>query len=96
MALVFVQRYAPAGGLAAGVGIQTTTGTLTLANPSIVEFDSSLWTGAVAGTAYTIFTYGTLSGSASFLQADSSTVTALGFTTATFADTGSAITVTFS
>lgn len=96
MGVVVVQRYNPPNAIAAGTGAQAVTGTLTLANPTIVEFDSSLWAGAVAGTPYTIFTYGTLSGSASFLQADSSTVTALGFTTATFAATGSAITVTFS
>ena len=96
MPLVFVQRYVVGGALPVGTGIQYVTGTLTLANPTVVEFDSTLWAGAVAGTPYTIFTYGTLSGSVASLQADAASLTALGFTSATFADTGSSITVTFS
>ena len=96
MPLVFVQRYAISGGPAAGTGTQYVTGTLTLANPTVVEFDSTLWAGAVVGTPYTIFTYGTLSGSVASLQADAASLTALGFTSASFADTGSSITVTFS
>jgi hypothetical protein len=96
MPLVFVQRYVVGGAIAAGTGVQYVTGTLTLGNPTVVEFDSTLWASAVAGTAYTIFTYGTLSGSVASLQADAASLTALGFTSATFADTGSSITVTFS
>ena len=96
MPLVRVQRYVVSGGPAAGAGTQYVTGTLTLGNPTVVEFDTSLWTGAVAGTAYTIFTYGMLSGSVSSLQADAASLATLGFTSASFADTGSSITVTFS
>jgi len=99
MPLVFVQRYSVAG-LESGTGIQTVTGTLTLGNPTVVEFDSSLWSGAVAGTPYVIFTYGALVGTASTnLSADLATLNALGFTSASFSDTGASngqITVTFS
>lgn len=98
MPLVFVQRYAPAGALADGTGIQYVTGTLTLGNPTVVEFDSTLWAGAVAGTAYTIFTFGSgpAAGPVTELQADTASLTALGFTSASFNSTGSSITVTFS
>jgi hypothetical protein len=90
MPLIFVQRYAPAAAIAAGTGTQTVTGTLTLANPTVVEFDPSVFT--VSGT-YTIFTYGTLVGSVTDLQAD---LTGTSFSSAVFADTGSSITVTLS
>ena len=96
MPVIVVQRYVVSGGPAAGTGTQYVTGTLTLGNPTVVEFDSTLWAGAAAGTPYVIFTYGTLSGSVASLQADAASLTALGFTSATFADTGSSITVTFS
>lgn len=89
MPLIYVQRYAPAG-IAAGTGTQTVTGTLTIANPTYVEFDPSVFT--VPGT-YTIFTYGTLVGSVSSLIAD---LTGTGFSSAVFADTGTSITVTLS
>lgn len=102
MALVFVQRYAPSGGIAAGTGTQTVTNTLTLADPTIVEIDPTLFT--TAGT-YTIFTYGTLSPSnavalgylyAAGVGLPAGDLTGTGFTSAVFADTGSAITVTLS
>ena len=93
MPLVFVQRYAPSSPLASGTGVQAVTGTLTLANPTYVDFDPDLWAGVVAGTPYTIFTYGTLSGSVSSLQAGTLPT---GMSSASFADTGSSITVTFS
>lgn len=100
MPLVFVQRYSAASPIASGTGVQTVTGTLTLGNPTIVEFDSALWSGVSAGTPYVIFTYGTLSGTAATdMQADSSSLAALGFSSASFSDTGPTngqITVTFS
>ena len=97
MPLVFVQRYSV--GLATGTGIQTVTGQLTIGNPTVIEFDSSLWSSAQKGVPYVIFTYGTLSGSASNLTADSASLSALGFASASFADSGAPsnqITVTFS
>jgi hypothetical protein len=93
MPVVVVQRYAPAGAIAAGTGTQYVTGTLTLNNPTYVDFDPTLWSGVVAGTPYTIFTYTTLVGSAASLVAGDLPT---GMTGATFADTGSSITVTFS
>lgn len=96
MPVIVVQRYVVSGGPVAGTGTQYVTGQLSLGNPTVVEFDSTLWAGAVAATPYVIFTYGTLIGSVASLQADAASLTALGFTSATFADTGSSITVTFS
>lgn len=89
MPLVFVQRYAPRT-IAAGTSTQAVTGALTLGNPTIIEVDPSVFT--VAGT-YTIFTYGSLvpAGSVSYLQAD---LTGTSFSSATFADTGTSITMT--
>jgi hypothetical protein len=89
MPLVFVQRYAPAA-IAAGTSTQAVTGTLTLGNPTYIEVDPSVFT--VAGV-YTIFTYGSLVGSVSSLQAD---LTGTVFSSAVFADTGTSITMTLS
>lgn len=93
MPLIFVQRYAPAG-IAAGTGTQTVTGTLDISAGAVVEIDPTVFT--VAGT-YTIFTYGTLTGSAATnLTAD---LTGTSFSSAVFADTGpsnGSITVTLS
>ncbi len=90
MPLVFVQRYAPAAAIAAGTGTQAVTGTLTLGNPTIIEVDPSVFTGAGV---YTIFTYGSLVGNFSYLQAD---LTGTAFSSAVFADTGTSITMTLS
>lgn len=92
MALVFVQRYAPS--IQAGTGTQYVTGNLNISAGAIVEIDPTVFT--IPGT-YTIFTYGTLTGSAATnLTAD---LTGTSFTTAVFADTGpsnGSITVTLS
>ena len=76
--------------LPVGQGTQYVIGALTIPNPTYVEFDPTVFT--AAGT-YTIFTYGTLVGSASNLVAD---LTGTSFSSAVFADTGSSITVTLS
>ena len=93
MPLIFVQRYAPAG-IAAGTGTQTVSGTLDISGGVVIEFDPTVFT--AAGT-YTLFTYGTLVGSAATnLTADLSSTS---FSSAVFADTGSSngsITVTLS
>lgn len=93
MPLIFVQRYAPAGSIAAGTGTQTVNGTLDISAGAVVEFDPTVFT--VAGT-YTIFTYTTLVGTAANLTAD---LTGTSFSSAVFADTGpstGSITVTLS
>lgn len=79
MALVFVQRYAPA---TAGAATQYVTGTLDVSAGCIVEFDPTIFT--VPGT-YTIFSYGTLTGTVGNFSADAASLTECGFTSAVFA-----------
>lgn len=95
MPLVFVQRYAPAAGIAAGTGIQYVNGVLNLeASPIYVDFDPDLWAGVAPGDSYTIFSgFTSLSGSVSNLVAG--TLPA-GVSGASFSQVGSTIVVTFS
>lgn len=95
MPLVSVLVYRAAGGLPAGTGVQT-VGTLTLPSSGIanVEFDYDLWKDAQADVAYPLINYTTISGNVGTL-----TAVFLGgpwaFSTATFSDNGSTISVTF-
>lgn len=91
---------APGGGLVTGTGTQTVTGQLTLNDPTIVEVDPTVFT---APATYTVFIYGSLNPvnavALGYLHAagpgqDIDDLTGTGFTTATFFDTGSAITLT--
>lgn len=72
-----------------GVGTQTVAGTLTLGNPTVVEFDPTVFT---APGVYTIFTYSGLVGSVDYLQADADALAACGFSACVFSDTGASIT----
>lgn len=69
MPLVYVQRFSVAGGpVPLTGGTQDVSGqTLTLADPTVVEFDTSLITGP---SIITLFTYGTLIGNVSYLTTD--------------------------
>lgn len=95
MPLVFVQRYAPSAGVATGTGVQYVNGTLTLENPTYVDFDPVLWAGASPGDSAVIFEFTTLSpaGAASYLVAGDLPP---GVSGASFSQVGSTIVVTFS
>lgn len=91
MPLVFVQRYRPA--IIPGVGTQYVAGNLTLGNPTIVEFDPSIFNYATYGapTTFTIFQYGgTLTGSESNLSA---VLSGTGYSTAVFTHDATAKTI---
>lgn len=93
MPLTIVQRRATTT-VAADLGTQVVEGTLTLADPTYIEFDPTLFTGP--GT-YTLFTYGQLVGDVSYLRADGLDATGLALSGPGFESTGptnGAITVT--
>lgn len=95
MPLINSFRFAAPGGIPAGAGTQTVTGTLDVSGGGIVEFNATVF--PTAGT-YTIFTYSTLvlGAFASFSAAVTTDFGDTGFTSVVYTDTGSSITATLS